>query len=534
MTRSREMDRLNVAIVGWARLSAQEREGSGYNLSASNLAAALAARGHRVAYLRSGMTYGIPGSMHVSLVEEWRGVSCFDLVNSPNLSPAGHNFRNMATEVSCPAQTRLVLDWLRKFEASIVHIHSLEGFSLDLIPAIRSIVAPVVVTPHNYWYVCPQVDLLYQEREICLDYGGGLRCSSCLDVPEPRQTRRRRAIWQTLETSVGRSAAHFVRGSLSALRARAQSRSQVVPEEVRAGPIVSGLQPDGTLDYGLRTSPDEMPPLLGESPMDQNERFLSATHHSLVSNEYGQRRAAGVRALNHASRVLPPSEFLLRAYATMGVEEKAMRLVRLGAPHFDLLKQRAQASPYYSMRPWRAAGSERPLRLGFFGTTRNNKGLRTLIDAIPLLSPDVRRRCQFLIRAGGADWPFRKVASRFPEVQFAGGYDLIQRVSGWGEYDVGVLTHVWFENSPFVLLEHLYGGKFTLSPRLGGVPEWIDPPRNGLLFEGGRADTLARCIEQLVDGTISIPSSKEILESTPLTTFDAHVSEIESLYKCEI
>jgi hypothetical protein len=128
---------LSIAVLGWARLSRQAGEGSGYNLSASELAAGLARSGHRVSYLASGRRYSLIPGMRVSRTETWRGIACFDLVNAPNLSPAIENFRNTRRELSSPRQSRAVLRWLDSVAAQVVHIHSLEGFGLDLIAAVR-------------------------------------------------------------------------------------------------------------------------------------------------------------------------------------------------------------------------------------------------------------------------------------------------------------------------------------------------------------------------------------------------------------
>jgi glycosyltransferase involved in cell wall biosynthesis len=538
---------LKIAILGWARLSAQEREGSGYNLAASELASGLCAKGHRVAYLRSGMDYGVVRPPHVRASETWHGVECFELVNSPNLSPAGHNFRNMEIEIACPPQVRLVLSWLDRIEADVVHVHSLEGYSLDLIGAVRDTGRPVVVTPHNYWFVCPQVDLLYQERALCFDYEGGLRCATCIQCPPPATARRRRAIWQSLERKAGVFGAHFVHRAALKVRARlrpsapgpALPQPPLPPTHLREPhtdrfdgfALDPQSQREGTVDHGLWLHPGEEPERLAPARFDENERFLAATHHRVLNGAYGERRAAGVAALNRASLVVPPSRFLRDVHKTMGVDPERMRVLRLGTPHLDRLNRRARLSPFYDVRPWEPEQARRPLRFGFFGTTRNSKGLRVLIDAIPLLSPAARRRCQFLVRASGWDWPFRKMVSRFPEVQFAGGYDLIQRIGSWGEYDVGILTHVWFENSPIVLLEHLHAGKFAVSPSLGGPPEWITHGVNGLLYAGGHPEALAECIEDLVDGTVPIPSPREVHESTKLTSFPEHVAEVEALYQ---
>src|SRR5262245_58205264 len=141
---------LNVLVLGWACLSQQAHEGSGYNLNVSELCSGLVAAGHRVHYLRSGMDYSVRPGMWIKAREVWRGVVCSDLVNSPNLETANCNFQNPRGQIASPAQTAVVLEWLREARPDIVHVHSLEGFGFDLIGAIRRTGVPVVITPHNY------------------------------------------------------------------------------------------------------------------------------------------------------------------------------------------------------------------------------------------------------------------------------------------------------------------------------------------------------------------------------------------------
>lgn len=97
---------LRIAILGWARLSLQAREGSGYNLNASDLAWGLALCGHSVSYLRSGMDYSLGRGAFVKRVENWKGIECYDFHNSLNVSPASSNFRNMEREMSSPRDNR--------------------------------------------------------------------------------------------------------------------------------------------------------------------------------------------------------------------------------------------------------------------------------------------------------------------------------------------------------------------------------------------------------------------------------------------
>ncbi len=538
---------LTIAILGWARLSFQAREGSGYNLNASELAAGLALSGHRVSYLRSGMDYSLLGRPHTRPAEVWRGVACHDLFNSRNLSPASSNFRNMTAEMSSPAETRVVLDWLEAIGAQVVHIHSLEGYGLDLIGAIRDRGIPVVVTPHNYWYVCPQVDLLHEESRVCEDYRGGARCVGCLHASEPGRARSRRAIEQTMHRLVGPFWAHTLRQVYT--HTKATLRSLVVRRRARGSPpALAPSDPELALGFDVRDGSrhsgrvyhalpagHEPPPGLGVSPIDQNERFLAATHHLEVLNEYGRRRTAGVECLNRASLVTPPSEFLLDVMRTMGVAGARLRHVRLGQPHFDQINRRTRRSPFYDARPWDPSSS-RPLRFGFLGTTRNNKGLDVLVRAISMLDKAARQRCHFLIRAAGHDWPFRRRLASFPEVSFGGGYDTVSLIPLMDEFDVGILPHVWFENSPLVLLEFLHAGKFVISSRLGGPPEWIVEPRdgrtgNGLLFPGGDPAELAQRITRVVRGEITLPSPREVHSVSTLRSYPEHVAEFETIYR---
>lgn len=531
---------VRVAFLGWARLSFQAREGSGYNLSASELASGLALMGHQVTYLRSGMDYSLKRGMFIEKHETWRGVECYDLFNSPNLSPASANFERMAGEMSSPEQVRVVLAWLDEVRAEIVHVHSLEGSSLDLIGAIRDSGRAVIVTPHNYWYACPQVDLLHKEREVCLDYDGGKRCVGCLEPENATRVFRRRRREQTLVRLFGHAPYQsvrqvwlfFKRHATSAGRKKRPIKWGPPPLDPEIGMGFDTGDPgahSGTIEHNLKLDDLDKVVTLGRSPADQNERFLGATHHLTVLNEYGKRRVAGIEALSRANMVIPPSRFVLNTFLRMGMKADIGRHVRLGQVHFDQLNRLVRRSPFYGVRPWEP-GSGQPLRFAFHGTVRNNKGLEILASAIPLMPKEIRQRCHFQIRAAGWDWAFRKRLSVYPEVQFCGGYDMLQLLASVGEYDVGILPHVWFENSPLVLLEHLHAGKFVIASRLGGPPEWIEEGRNGMLFPAGEPEALAACITRLVMGEIGIPSPREIHEASVLRSYPDHVREVSEIY----
>lgn len=558
---------LRIAIIGWAWLALQGREGSGYNLNCSELARGLVLSGHEVRYLQSGMAFklGLFGSKQGPFVrhrEDWAGVKCYEVVNSPNLAPAFWNFSNVEREQSDPTTAQAVCQWLERERIDIVHIHSQEGYGLDLIPAIRASGRPVIATLHNYWFICPQVDLLYKEESVCTDYAGGERCVGCLPEQNTKKLRRAKAMGDTLEYLLGMYPADVVRKIVYGLKPFTKSamKGKVVakfkPKSLTPHWLIDEQLADGfNVDSRRESDPGvirhdysleewEEPKDYAKAAWDTNERMLTPEariHHLKVVNNYGKRRHKGVEALNAANLVTAPSDYLRRVHVAMGVEESRTRWVKLGQPHFDQIHRIAKRSPFYGQRPWDPASATRPLRFCFMGTTRANKGLEVLTRAIPLLAPEVRRRCHITIHAAGFDWSFRKRLSQYPEVSVYGAYDLYQLIAkgaGGGEYDVGILPHIWLENSPLVLLENLHAGKFVLSSRLGGPVDWMVEPKgenlgNGLLFAGGDEAALAECMRRCIVGDVTIPSAREVhgVSLAGLQSYPAHIAEFERLYR---
>ncbi|TVQ62391.1 MAG: glycosyltransferase [Phycisphaerales bacterium] len=540
---------LRIALLGWARLSLQQREGSGYNLNASELAAGLARSGHKALYVRSGMDYSVRPGIRIGFVERWRGVDCHHVVNSPNVAPASANFRNMACEIKSPEHSRLVVDFLRAQRVQVAHIHSMEGYGLDLITALRAAGLRVVVTPHNYWYACPQVDLLHAEREICFDYDGGRRCEGCLSARTPVFHRRLRKAEQSAQRRFGTFAVGLGWHAARAVQRRLHGMD---PKDVPFSGDVAQTDPEAgagfdvgdrretVIEPGFDLREIEAPKVPGIAPMDANERMLANRDvhlRVLKGNIYARRRLAGIAALNAADAVTPPSAFVLKTYEAMGLDPSRGGVVRLGQPHFDVIHRRTRRGPHYATRSWYARTATRPLRLAFLGTVRPNKGLEVFASAIERMPAGVRAGCHFIVRAFGNDWAFRKRLSRFPEVSFAGGFEPWAIASIAGEYDVGVLPHVWFENSPLVLLEHLHAGKMVIASRLGGPVEWAVEAGDGragnmLMCEGGDPDSLASAIGRVVSGEVPVPSGAEVHAMTPhLCDYPSHVANVETVYR---
>ena len=88
-------------------------------------------------------------------------------------------------------QTCALPIFARQGPFDVVHFNNLEGLPVTVLGLkARFPDTRVVLSLHNYYPVCPQVNLWRQERAHCTDFEGGAACETCLPVrPAPRAVR---------------------------------------------------------------------------------------------------------------------------------------------------------------------------------------------------------------------------------------------------------------------------------------------------------------------------------------------------------
>jgi glycosyltransferase involved in cell wall biosynthesis len=503
-------------MIGWARLPQGPAEGGGLNQVVTQLSEELVKRGHRVVYLRSGMDHSLRSGMRIQREGDWRGVECFNLINSPNLSGC-YNFENVQHQIASPQQSRLVARFLKEQNVDVLHIHVFEGMAFDLVETVhREAGIPVVVTPHNYVALCPQLDLMHQERSVCDDYDGGRRCVDCLRVPDFRWEAARRARVHSARRVLG-----------------SPLYDAIKPLGVRLVAAASRLLPKGS---GRRQFEAPAPPGtgfkedLGPGQPPAHERLVSSTdRHLVVLNDYGRRRLAGIAALNHADRILAPGRFLARVHQAMGVDPSRLRHVPLGLAHIDDLRQRTSQAADFENEPWRA-GHAKPLRLVYFGNCWVNKGLGILVDAMLALDEATRRRVELDIYASGDDRSFRDRLGARTNIRFHGSYSAKDQARALDAADVGVFAGIALENSPLVILEMLAAGRFVIASRRGAMEDFILEGRNGSFFPPGDFAALAAAIEKIVKGELLLPTRREAQEASPRRTLGEYVDQMQDVY----
>src|SRR5262249_18300639 len=141
-----------------------------------SLAKSLSRRGHDVLVLYRG-----PSTARGEFeVEEgtFDGLRTVRIINNLRQPTVALSYRNHAAE-------RAFLDVAHRFRPHVVHIQHALHLSASLVPVSAAHGWPTVLTLHDYWFVCPTVQLLRPDGKLCGGPGSGFACFTCVGRNEP-------------------------------------------------------------------------------------------------------------------------------------------------------------------------------------------------------------------------------------------------------------------------------------------------------------------------------------------------------------
>lgn len=163
---------------------------------------------------------------------------------------------------------------------------------------------------------------------------------------------------------------------------------------------------------------------------------------------------------------------------------------------------------------------------GFIGTLAPNKGIeRLLTDFMAVAKPEWR----LLVAGRGGTAYVADLRARFGDarIEFLG-----QTEPGcfYPEVDVVVAPSLWEEPLGMVVAEAMMYGCPVIGSRRGGIPEMIDAPRNGLLFDPDDASGLTCALQDAA--AMDWRSHRDAIRESvaAFTDIDVWLARWQSLY----
>lgn len=484
---------LRVLYYNWVDYLDDERRGGGVSVYQRNLMAAL--DGAEAVFLSSGISYDLrrrqPRWEQVRHGPEADRDRRYEIVNSGVLSPAHHSFGNPA-QLEEPATRAAFFDFIdRTGPYDVIHFNNLEGLPADVLTLkARWPDTRVILSLHNYYPICPQVNLWHQERAACTDFGGGGKCGTCLlHKPDERLMRLANGLAYHLKCA--------------GIRPGTRVFDLVFRQAMRIGG--RGARAVGWLKRRRAGSPDPvtMPPDPGG---------------------FASRRTRMIDLINsHCDLVLCVSDRVRQIAEGYGLSPALLRTSYIGAREATLYDQtRPKPMP---------SGEKQILTLGFLGYMRRDKGFFFLLDALEAMPDTMLSRLGLTVAAlpgpPAALARLEALRPRLAALRHVNGYSHDDLDGLLADVDVGLIPALWEDNLPQVAIEMHARHIPLLTSDMGGARELANCP--DMVFAAGDTAAFAERISALLAGRIGWQAYWQ--GAQPPRRMDLHLQELDRHYK---
>jgi GT2 family glycosyltransferase/glycosyltransferase involved in cell wall biosynthesis len=353
------------------------------------------------------------------------------------------------------------------FEPDVAHIHHLTCLSTTIVRSLAERHIPCFVTLHDYWLICHRGQLLDVDYHVC-------------DGPEP----------SGCHNCLGSAGGAGRLGFAGALTVRALERRWPAAPARRLRRVADRLS-------SITSSPAEAE--------DQARRRL----------EHMREVCADV------THFLAPSRHMRDRFVQFGVPPDRITVAGNGVDH----------APFSGIE----RTPSRHLRLGFLGSLMVSKAPHVLLEASARLPGGTVSVDLFGAHAAyhGDDSYRTRIEPLLKQdgVHVHGAIAHERVAHALASIDVLVVPSIWPETSGLVIQEAFLAGVPVVASRIGGIPELVEDGRNGLLFDAGDSDDLARALTRL----LREPGLRETLGAgiPPVRTIEEDVRFARQLYQAQ-
>lgn len=462
---------LRVLGYNWVDYRDPEGRGGGVSVYQRNVMAALDARdGVEAGFFCSGLSHDLRGG-----APRWEAMRHgpnrgrprhWEIVNAHPLSPAHHAFGDPA-QLAHPATEDAVCDLVAATGPwDALHFNNLEGLPVGVLARLRQRFPTMrlVVSLHNYYPLCPQVNLWRQERATCTDFEAGRACVDCLPHrPDRRMLRLADALAYRLK---------------------------------RAGIAPGSWAFDTAFRWSLRAGRRavRLAQALRSSCASGTDR-LPATDEQ---HYFGARRPAMIAAINaQCSAVLCVSDAVQRIAVAHGIDPALTHTLRIGT---------AEAEAWSRTTPRPLPAPDGTLHLGYLGYMRRDKGFYFLLDALETAPAALAARLHLVVAARRADAGtmdrLLALRGRLASVTHRDGYNHADLDMLAARIDVGLVPVLWHDNLPQVAIELHARHVPLLCADMGGASELAAFP--AMTFPAGDAAAFHQRLAALCDGRVNL------------------------------
>ena len=401
-----------------------------------------------LAHVLNSRLFGNPTLQQTTL----DGIRHFGIKNAPLFM--GDSLENPLGNLTQPNLERLFDKILKLEQPDLLHIHELHRMPAAVMRIARQKSIPVIVTVHDYWFICPLFQLFTPQETICSGPDHGRNCVvTCLAGD-----------WLT------RAYRRTVRLSKDTLLEKILKKARTGYKKIKK-------------DALWQTS-------RGRSvKKNYNNLKLKAKTAKL-----GRRQFELNQLLNTVETIHCVSTAAARTFVQHGLDENKIDVQQLGVKAIDWIefKQRKMHRP--------------PLRLAFLGHLGPSKGIQIVLEAVQQFPKDLVQ-----LHIYGKAYPedllyVQQAAAASKNIFYHGPYQYRNLQSVFDSMHALVIPSIWNETLGMIGLEAQAAGVPVIASKLGGMTDYVTEGVNGLFFRPGDVEQLVELIHKIFEDPSLIAS----------------------------
>lgn len=379
-------------------------------------------------------------------IENIYGLACktFSIINSPIFAPAYLSFCDLDKVIENIDIKNVFDNFLNKYGPfDVVHFHGMEGLSMNVLECKKNHPeTKFILTLHNYYPFCPQVNLWRNEKYNCKVENTGEICLECVDKYIPANKLR-----------------HKMAMTYSLLKKPSERLAEAYK--------FCGKQLDiYYAKYEKNDLPQEEKNRLVEPLKCYRKKFIEAINFNV-------------------DLVLSVSRRVYDIALKMGINEEKIKVSYIGSRVAD-----------HALGHANCGYDGEHFSLIYMGYQRTDKGYYFLAEVLNKMPIDISKRIDITLAA-------KKIPnSKYKDIEInkdkfhsfvsKDGYLSKEMPNLLKEKNLGIIPVLWEDNLPQVAIEMTAYGVPVLASDLGGASELCED--DGFIFKGGDVDD---CIDKI-------------------------------------
>jgi glycosyltransferase involved in cell wall biosynthesis len=403
----------------------------------------------------------------IKRVTLFKGIEVFELINPLPISLLG-GINKPEAFMKAIYPHNVYKSFLEKVQPDIIHVHTLMGIHKEFFLAAKELNIKIIYTSHDYFGICPKVNLIDYNGEICNDFDEGAKCTVCNQnaYSFPLIYFMQSRIYRTLKES------YFIK----ILR---QSKKEKIMKQ----------------DNIVTRSDERINREQAQKYKQLREYYLNIFSHidyfhfnsNVTKNEYK-------KFIDVTGEVLPIT-------------------------HSNIQDCRIQ----------RDYKSNEPLKITFLGSLDKYKGFPLLKEALSILLKNGQTNWHLNVYGNNNLVLLNELEKN--HISFHGRYKYDDLGKIFDTTDIVIIPSICKETFGFIGLEALSYGVPVLVSEHVGFKDIIQDGITGIVFKVNPIE-LANILSQLIrDREILTKINRNICQQEFPYTMDIHVQKIQSLYK---